>query len=128
MIINIHSTIEENSDGLFYFPKIYLNSDAEWRISVLNFIAIFSKPANVSTILSLSTNLIMRSSGNSRQIMNHLLLPQGSSTINYTSAKPPAYIIRFHELETAVVSLIDTSTGKHLYPKNATIQIEIREI
>ena len=126
MIINLCST-ETASSTLFQLPNIYLEDSKQWEIKVVNFCFTLSSSLTKPKILRLTSNLITRSPGNTCQILSVFAVSTDVETLNYTPNHPLPYIIRFHDLETAVFRLEDISGSTLDNLLTASIQLEIRE-
>ena len=120
MIVNIR----QENDGKFLFPSLQLDDNAEWVIRLLNFTAIFNKPVKVDSIYQITTNIVRRTTGNPRQILNFMALPQGTKVINHSPAHALQYKIRFHELEASFIKVAARDQSQEIFA-DAAIQLEI---
>ena len=120
MIVNIR----QESDGKFLFPSLQLEDNAEWVIRLVNFTAILNKPVKVDSIFQITTNLVRRTTGNPKQILNYVALPLGETVINYSPAYALQYKIRFHELEASFIKVSVRDQSQKIFA-DAAIQLEI---
>ena len=89
MIVNIQ---QENNER-FVFPSLQLEDNAEWVIRIVNFVGVLRKPLKVDSICTITTNIVRRTTGNPKQILTYLALPEETAVINYVPAHALQYII-----------------------------------
>ena len=120
MIVNI----QQENDGKFVFPSLQLEDNAEWVIRIVNFVAVLRKPLKVDSICTITTNIVRRTTGNPKQILTYLALPEETSVINYVPAHAVQYIIKFHDLESSFIKIFVGEQTQEIFTK-AAIQCEI---
>ena len=120
MIVNI----QQENDGKFVFPSLQLEDNAEWVIRIVNFVAVLRKPLKVDSICTITTNIVRRTTGNPKQILTYLALPEETSVINYVPAHAVQYIIKFHDLESSFIKFFVGEQTQEIFTE-AAIQCEI---
>jgi len=108
-------------------PNIHLDESKQWQIRVIHFCATLKTPLPKSIVLQLSSNIISRATGNSKQVLIALAIPSGSIVINISPNQPPWYKIRFHDLETVHFKIHQISGGALENISEAFIQLEITQ-
>ena len=126
MILNLYCTITK-AENNFYFPDICLDETQEWQLYVQNCSVTLNAALINPIIVELSTNIIRRSDGNSRQILNAFAMPEGTTAYNYTPTIVAPYLTRFHNLESSFIKLDVEQTESTFKPKSAFIQLEITQ-
>lgn len=123
MIINLDS-----SNGfLFTPPNITLDDTSQWYIKVNQFCAVFKVPLSKSTLFTLTTNVIARTSGNPKQIIMAFAVESGETIINILPTQFAEYKIRFHDLKTAQFILQKLTGESPEIVTSAYLQIEITQ-
>ena len=120
MIVNI----QQENNGKFIFPSLQLEDNAEWVIRLVNFVGVFRKPLKIDSICTITTNIVRRTTGNPKQILTYLALPQDTTVVNYVPAHAVQYIIKFHDLESSFIRVFVGEQTQEIFT-DAAIQCEI---
>ncbi len=120
MIINI----QQEGDDQFSFPSLQLDDNVEWVIRLVNFNAILKKPLKVDSIFTITTNIVRRTTGNPKQILNSIALPRDTIVINYAPTYAAQYKIKFRDLDSSFIKIFVGEQTQANF-SDATIQFEI---
>ena len=107
-------------------PKLELDEDKSWHISLIRAIGVFL-PIEKTTIIGIHCNMIERDSSNPEQYIGLSLLKANEMSIDVKPTFNHQYKLRFHDFSQAEIQLLDLTTGRDIQFVDAIVQLEITE-